>query len=400
MTPNNIRKKRWILRYPQKIMFDCGFALFLLLCLDIGVCIFFSAEIQSWEYAQKVHKGRRVMSGNPYLIFEYTPGIWDEVGTLIHINSMGLRGTEVVIPKPDKSLRFITLGDSSIFGFGVPENNVFSEVAERLLNKKTNPKQVEAINGAIPGYSTYQSINLLNLRAWKMEPDLLVVGNIWSDNNFGGFVDKEVIAQAVEKKRGFGGSIHGLLTYSSLYRAADWKYRIQSHRDKVKEIGQDISKMEPIGKRRVEINDYAANLEKIISSAHARDAQVIFLMLANEEDIKKNKKGEHFWEPYRVVMKDVARRNGIPLISMVELFQKSGYTSKELFIDQVHPSILGHQILGVALAKKLAPWVQGEVLERSPTGEERPIYIDSFAHSSVKKQELRQKTQIATRNFA
>ena len=44
------------------------------------------------------------------------------------------------------------------------------------------------------GYSSFQSVNLLHLRGLSTEPDLFVIGNIWSDNNFDSFIDKELLA--------------------------------------------------------------------------------------------------------------------------------------------------------------------------------------------------------------
>ena len=46
----------------------------------------------------------------------------------------------------------------------------------------------------------------------KTEPDLLVVANIWSDNNFDSFIDKDLLATTM----GFEESWVGKLQRSSL----------------------------------------------------------------------------------------------------------------------------------------------------------------------------------------
>ena len=101
-------------------------------------------------------------------------------------------------------------------------------------------------------------------------------------------------------------------------------------------------------------------------------------MLANEDDIKHGVNKLQGWEPYRQVMRDTAARHGIPLLSMVELFEKSGHSSAELFLDQMHPTVLGHQILGKELSRVLEGWALGSRLEGEATGKARPNYIDFF----------------------
>ena len=91
-----------------------------------------------------------------------------EQNVTVTINKLGLRGEEIKIPKPDGIRRFITTGDSSVFGFGVEDNEVFSKVADEILGYK-----VQSICGAIHGYSSFQSVNLLHLRGLSTEPDLL-----------------------------------------------------------------------------------------------------------------------------------------------------------------------------------------------------------------------------------
>ncbi len=371
-------EKRWILQYPQKLIFDIAFVILLFLMLDLFGRFWFAEELRRWEAPlPEFQHGNRILQGNPYLIFEYAPGIWDEQGIEVRINSLGLRGEEIVIPKPKGTRRFMTVGDSSVFGFGVPEEAVFSSVTAASLQDKTG-NAIEAINGAIPGYSTYQTINLLRLRTWKADPDVLIVGNIWSDNNFGSFVDKDLIATMAGFEQGILARFHRLMTFSALYRVADWRRRVRSRASKIEEVGQSIYAGEQIGSRRVEINDYAQNLEILIDSAHERNAEVVFLMLANEDDIKKGDTQFHAWHSYREVMKDTARRHALPIVSMVDVFQQSGYSSKELFLDQMHPTVLGHRILGEEFAKQLEGWAVGTRLEGEPLKEERPVYIDSF----------------------
>ena len=56
-----------------------------------------------------------------------------ETNVAVRVNSLALRGPELG-PKQANEIRILTLGDSSVFGFGVPESDVFSSVAAAQLS--------------------------------------------------------------------------------------------------------------------------------------------------------------------------------------------------------------------------------------------------------------------------
>ena len=206
----------------------------------------------------------------------------------------------------------------------------------------------------------------MRLRGLKAEPDLVVVANLWSDNNFDSFVDKELLAQYGDYKESLTGRMKSTLAYSNIYRVLDWRIRVKkSHeklRDQIQKVGWMIGTGNPTGRRRVEINDYAANLETLTQMALANDAEVLFLVLANREDFNEGKRPQDLaWFEYRQVMRDTAARHGAMVIDIPAVFGDSGYSIEELFIDEMHPTVLGHRLMGEALAEALAgaDWANG-----------------------------------------
>lgn len=340
------------------------------------VNIFYTAELQAWESPPPPEKaGAPTLKGNPYLLFEFAPGVRKEQGVTVTINSMGMRGAEIEIPKPSNTKRFITTGDSSVFGFGVEDSQVFSQVAEKELGAG-----VEGLNGAVPGYSSYQSINLLRLRAIKAKPDLIVIANIWSDNNFDSFVDKDLLATTIDFEESFKGKTFRVLSKLSIFRVMDWKLRVRKQQQKIRTVSWQVGSSNHIGARRVEINDYANNLNTLVEMAQTNGAEVVFVMLANEDDLNPNSQGDKAWTPYRIVMQETADRVGAPVINVTELFIDSGLSKQDLFIDEMHPTAKGHEIMGKALAKLLreADWVNGGSVMSSGNGKSLPTYQDPF----------------------
>ena len=348
------------------------------------VTTLYQAELRAWDSPPaSPQKGIPVMQGNPYLLYEYPPGTHQERGVTVEINGLGLRGPEPEMPKPAGVYRMISTGDSSIFGFGVEQEETFTTVAADALNAAGAAGTIEAVIAAIPGYSTVQSINLLTLRGLKVEPDLFVIANLWSDNNFDSFVDKEVLAQTTGFQDSLIARMRGGLSRSAIFRVVDWRVRVKGSVERVRAVGWMQKGRGQIGPRRVEINDYAANLERLVEMASERDADVVFVVPANNEDMKGGD-GDKAWDPYRQVMRDTAARHGAPVIDVPAVFKASGQSRTELFLDEMHPTVAGHRLMGEALADALRSggWPPGP-LGSDGTGGPVPTYEDPFIQGSA-----------------
>jgi len=365
----------------KRLTFGACASLGLWLLAEAAVTVLYAPEIEAWGAPPpSPQRGVSVLVGNPYLIYEYPPGVHQERGVKVTINRLGMRGAEPEIPKPAGMRRFLTTGDSSVFGFGVADDEVFSSVAARALGDGVQP-----VVGAVPGYSTYQTLNLLRMRALDTEPDLLVVGNLWSDNNFDSFVDKDTIATLTGYESSLQGAVKRLFTRSAIFRVADWKLRVRDRMRKVEKVGWQTSSQDrgQIGLRRVEINDYAQNLEHIAQIGRSRGADLVFLLLSNNEDLGAGGdqgEGLKAWTPYREVMRETAARHGAPVIDVPALFRASGLSKDELFLDQMHPTARGHALIGEALAVLLQErgWAAGGSLTQDAKGGSVPTYEDPF----------------------
>ncbi len=351
------------------------------LAVEAAVTSLYSAELRAWASPPPTpQKGVSVLVGNPYLIYEYPPGEHFERGVKVTINSLGLRGAEPIIPKPTGVRRIMSTGDSSVFGFGVQDAEVFTSVTAALVGEN-----VEPIVAAVPGYSTYQTLNLLRMRALKTEPDLFIVGNIWSDNNFDSFVDRDTIATLSGYEQSVKGAVKRVFTLSAVYRVADWKLRVRDAMRSVEKIGWQTNSQDrgQIGVRRVAIQDYADDLEHITQIADSVNGDVVYLVLANNEDLGPggaagaNMKA---WTPYREVMRDTAGRHGAPVLEIPELFRATGLSKEDLFLDQMHPTALGHKIIGEALASLLTEegWTDHKRMMGDGPGGDVPDYVDPF----------------------
>ena len=260
---------------------------------------------------------------------------------------------------------------------------VFLEQVVSLLDAA--PGTLKPINAAIPGYSTFQSINLLEMRALKLKPDVLIIGSLWSDNNFDTFRDRDLLDSYSRFESGLSARVHRAFSPSAVYRVLDYSLRVRrGPQARARKVGWTVGNEGGTeGMRRVGVNQYAQNLDRLVEMAHAIECEVMFLLLAHPMDLEVASGGGPAWEVYRTAMRDTARRHGLPLVDVPQVFSESSRETPELFSDALHPSVLGHALMGEAVAKALQSWSLGESLEQAALPEIRPVYNDTFATKKI-----------------
>jgi len=118
------------------------------------------------------------------IIYELRPNLNVKFqGVNVTTNSYGMRGKELTVEKPENIIRVALIGDSFAFGWGVEENKIFAEVIEQELNKSNTGKRYEVLNFGVPGYSTFQEVDVLEEKGLKFKPDLVLI--YFVDNDWG-----------------------------------------------------------------------------------------------------------------------------------------------------------------------------------------------------------------------
>lgn len=91
------------------------------------------------------------------------------------LNSGGFRGAEFPEgPKGPDETRILALGDSTTWGMGVMDDQVWTARLEEILKKKkifTNPVVLDA---AVPGYTSFQGRLLFESELKKYDPDIVI----------------------------------------------------------------------------------------------------------------------------------------------------------------------------------------------------------------------------------
>jgi hypothetical protein len=98
-----------------------------------------------------------------------------DFSTEVSINSLGLRSREYPVARNEKK-RMLVLGDSYGWGFGVNNNEIFTELME------AKHPDWEIINASVSGYGTVQEYLYLQKRGVLLKPDVVLL--LFFDNDF------------------------------------------------------------------------------------------------------------------------------------------------------------------------------------------------------------------------
>lgn len=263
----------------------------------------------------------------------------------IRINSLNMRGPELAPPAAG-DVRLLSLGDSTIFGTGVWEQEVFSSVAARRLTDAWH-RNVVGVNGGVPGYTTEQSLSFLEAIQDDVQPSWILVGNIWSDV----YYEEEAHTAYVEHVSRIEGPLRHLATYRMLFRWLAPFSRARRVRwiTSAEDIGDDPSGV----LCRVPLGDYRANLIDMCLLACYAGARTAFVLLPAPMDIDPRVPPPETLQEYREAMRLLASELEAPLVDGPALLKERG-GGLEWFVDQVHMSHIGHAEMGERLAGLLA----------------------------------------------
>lgn len=97
----------------------------------------------------------------------------------VRLNTWGFREREFELIKPDGVCRIAVIGDSFTFGQGIAEEDRFTNLLEKYLNKGKN--RYEVLNFSKPGTETIDHIVILKDVVLKAKPDFIILQWYFND---------------------------------------------------------------------------------------------------------------------------------------------------------------------------------------------------------------------------
>lgn len=296
----------------------------LLVGVELGFRVF-------WEPPPRPPELDLEMVPHPTRLWALNPGKVTAAGLVHTIDRDQLRA----VPDTGAPYRAFTVGDSSIFGHGLEDPDTLHHHLSQALAQAGTPTDVFC--GAVPGYSTEQALVVLDEVGWDLDLDLLVIGTLWSDNNFDNFVDAVWMAELNQPSRRVD-------FFLLRFHAWQWLRRAR-HPDRPNEglpVGWIRSPEEPeLGRRRVPVDDYARNLDRMLVQAADRGVGVLMLEPCNRERLKAE--GGAAWDLYFRTMEQVASAREVPLVDACEALRRAELGPEQAFLDEMHPTGLSNE---------------------------------------------------------
>lgn len=321
-----------------------------------------------------------LLAPHPTRMWAPEPGEIEQFGAKVRIDENRMRA----VPLTGAPLKVVTLGDSSIFGHGLEDpDTLHVKLSEALAARGVS---ADVLCGGIPGYSTEQSLVLLEEAIFDLKPDLLLIGNLWSDCNIDNFVDREWMAEMRDPVK----RVERALASLYLVRALTPPKKLDSTGDTTVYVAVTwIRDPYSTGRRRVPVSEYAANLDRMLAEAAAHQVGAAIFQPADTTRYA-GIDGNTSFRPYFDAGKTIAARRKIPVIDALDAIRGSGKSNEELFIDGLHPSGLGNSLYAAHIADSLAEagWPKERLVPDPSPAPFNETLADPWAERNAKNSEL------------
>lgn len=156
--------------------------------------VLFSRPFPNSEYIDKLI----IQSSDSKILFELIKNSHYVVhGKPFITNNEGILGfEEYSFDKPGDSLRIVGVGDSMMSSWGVNTDETYIATLGQNLSKLLPEKQVQVINLSVPGYNTAIEAEIIEKKALKYHPDLIVLGFWENDMDLPNYIRKQIVANS------------------------------------------------------------------------------------------------------------------------------------------------------------------------------------------------------------
>jgi hypothetical protein len=342
--------------------------------LELGVRILMPQHPEFWDY----RKFLRASPDPPHLWENIPHGRNDYfIGVPVSINSNGLRGEEVQIPKPPDTFRILGVGDSITFGYGIRLEDTFLKVLERRLNETaTGGLHYETLNAGAGATGLDYYHHFITTNGPVLQPDLVLIGLCLNDIEVYRESDKPSDAGEAGEPSGLPRRISDfLLEHSQLYMASYMRLKSTLYGlgilDINKILGYNFLALEPPSPEQAEAwssaLQFLSRIAAFCNQHHYPLVVVVFPMemqlspaaLRLYRDRLHVRLGSEAvsGEPQRRI-EEFGAANGVTVMDLLPAFRAVG--AGKLFLrnisishDPVHPSPLGNGVAGEEIFRAL-----------------------------------------------
>lgn len=293
-------------------------------------------------------------------------------GVAVSRNSDGFRDREFDKPKPPETHRVVVLGDSFVWGVGLPLEGALPKLLQARLRTEPGLGSIEVINAAIPGHNTVQEALLLEERGLAYEPDVVLIIYNLNDIEYLPHLDpgepqSESAVEVVELDRGedieqysrhagFRGFVLALERRSVLVR-----FLVPRVGRVLRQAGwidsPEFSWVEKIFAGFTDANpgwrESQRGLAEIVSFAESADAEVIVAIYPLFANLR-NYQGR----VAHAAVRDYCLTLGVEVVDLLPLFEGTPTQSHWINFLDSHPNAAAHRKVAESLVPVLVSYLR------------------------------------------
>lgn len=267
--------------------------------------------------------------------------IWRPKADFSDSNSIGLREKEISPQKQPGEFRVIILGDSSIYGHDVAQDQTVAKHLETMLRQKYPEKAINVINGGVCGYSSQQGMYFFEDILPVVKPDLVILGYFHSDIKMEQQLDTAIVQKTPLT------SMKRLLYKSNLYlllrkQIGLFRYNLPGGDGRSLQQAGDFNRVPP--------QDYCQNLRKMSEMSKKAGANVILLKMQPPANGFPRRISNETVKTYLAVIGKVGHEISAPVVDIWSAFV-SHDPSEMYCMDKFHPNSFGHRIMAQEILK-------------------------------------------------
>ena len=100
----------------------------------------------------------------------------------ITINSLGFRGGEFSVEKPNSVYRIFMLGGSTMFGYGATsDETTIPGYVQEFFQNNYEGIDIQVINAGIQGADSFAELNLIETKLLNYSPNMIIIYDGWND---------------------------------------------------------------------------------------------------------------------------------------------------------------------------------------------------------------------------
>jgi len=284
-------------------------------------------------------------SHNPRLRFDLRPGAVVRAEVEYRINAQGMRDEAVAEEKPAGTRRIAVLGDSIAFGYWVAEADAFPRQLERMFASAPGGERVEVLNFGVPGYNLEQETEILRERALGYGPDLVIVALCLNDLEGESYEHGLVQDRRARAESLAGRAYETLVGHSLLFSWIEYRRMEQAaRREFVK--ARDPWAGPLYAETRAQLEDALRARFSTLAVLLGKTPGLVAVFPTFSGQFERYRHAE-----FHGLVAGAAAGTGLGVVDLLDCYR--GYDFRDVRVDVVHPSPLGHGVAAHALADAL-----------------------------------------------